>query len=159
MIPQRLKIGLDYHGVIDQHPAYFAIFCQEALDRGHEIHIITGGPIKDVKAKLDDFNNPYSKIFAIVDYYEQKGLVSSLSKGGYTIAENLWNKSKGVYCAQEKIDIHIDDSREYIKWFTTCYCIYNKDSNNCLIDNERIVDFSLSPKEALNKIEQILFNS
>lgn len=152
-----LKIGLDYHGVIDQHPAYFARFCQEAVSRGHKIYIITGGPSKDVKAKLDKFNNPYNEIFAIVDFYEQKGEAILLSDGTYKISDDLWNKAKGEYCRQENIDIHIDDSAEYIKWFTTPYCKYNKNSNICQINNNQTINFSASPAEALTKIEEFLF--
>ena len=40
----KLKIGLDFHGVITDNPEYFKVFANEALRRGYEIHIISGGP-------------------------------------------------------------------------------------------------------------------
>ena len=48
----QLKIGLDYHGVVNVRPEYFAAFAREAFRRGHEVHIITGGPYKVVEEQL-----------------------------------------------------------------------------------------------------------
>ena len=56
---QKLKIGLDYHGVVDQHLQYFASFCQFAKQRKHQIHIITGGPKTDVEEYLRNNQIPY----------------------------------------------------------------------------------------------------
>lgn len=47
----KLKIGLDFHGVITDNPEYFKVFANEALRRGYEIHIISGGP----KATIEKF--------------------------------------------------------------------------------------------------------
>ena len=32
----KLKIGLDFHGVITDNPEYFKVFANEALRRGYE---------------------------------------------------------------------------------------------------------------------------
>lgn len=47
----KLKIGLDFHGVITDNPEYFKVFANEALRRGYEIHVISGGP----KATIEKF--------------------------------------------------------------------------------------------------------
>lgn len=44
MAEKFLKIGLDFHGVINTNPSYFKDFTEYAEARGHRIYIITGGP-------------------------------------------------------------------------------------------------------------------
>ncbi len=36
----------------------------------------------------------------------------------------VWNRSKGKYCKQNKIDLHIDDSDVYCNHFESPYAIY-----------------------------------
>ena len=43
MAEKFLKIGLDFHGVINTNPSYFKDFTEYAEARGHRIYIITGG--------------------------------------------------------------------------------------------------------------------
>ena len=52
----QLKIGLDYHGVIDKKTDYFAKFCSEAKARNHLVYIITGGPKLKVEEALKKQN-------------------------------------------------------------------------------------------------------
>ncbi len=151
-----LKIGLDYHGVIDVRPEYFAAFCREAMSRGYEIHIITGGPYKNVAEDLLRRRIPYSKIFAIMDYYEAKGQMVCFDDGSCHIPDNLWNAAKAEYCRQEGINLHIDDSSEYIKWFTTPYCRFDQGSDDCIAGPDMRVDFSENPTVALERIRQII---
>lgn len=66
--PLPLKIGLDFHGVINDNPVYFSRFTAEAVRRGYEVHIITGGPSHKVKELLDKWNICYTAVFAILDY-------------------------------------------------------------------------------------------
>lgn len=148
------KIGLDYHGVVSLHPEYFAAFAREAISRGHEIHIITGGPEQAVAQKLQAIGLPYTRIFAIYDYYAAKGQISYLQDGDYHIPDILWDSAKGQYCSDEKINIHIDDSEKYIKWFSTPYCRYDKDSGACVLAGGAKVDFAMPADMALTEIEQ-----
>lgn len=151
-----LKIGLDFHGVINVRPDYFASFCTEALKREHEIHIITGGPARNVAEKLALLKVPYSKIFAIQDYYAERGQITYYQDGSYHIPDHLWNEAKAEYCRRAEINLHIDDSFEYIKWFTTPYCHFQEKQDNCITENDLQVDFSAPPAAALNRIEQII---
>ena len=66
---ERLKIGLDFHGVINKRPQFFSAFTILARKKGHEIHIITGGPSQVVKKMLDEWQVSYDYLFAILDYY------------------------------------------------------------------------------------------
>ena len=152
---KRLKIGIDYHGVIDHHPDYFASFCQTAIDRGHEIYIITGGPEAEVVKKLKSANIVYNHIFAIVDYYEGKNEVSHFADGKFHIADDLWNRAKGDYCLCQGINIHIDDSKEYIKWFQTPYCLYDDHNHCCYLGNNCKLDLSFDFNQVIDNIENL----
>lgn len=150
---KKLKIGIDYHGVIDHNPNYFADFCREAIKRGHQIHIITGGPKTKVAQQLQADNILYSHIFAIVDFYIPKNAVSEFSEGHCRIDDDLWNRAKGIYCSEQGIDIHIDDSTEYNKYFSTPYCLYNNLEHYCTINNKQI-SFTYPVSQALDTIEK-----
>ena len=130
----KIKIGLDYHGVINMHPKYFSAFAKEALARGDEIHVITGGSEQEVASNLKNWNIPYSKIFSIPDYY----------------------KAKAEYCNLEGINMHVDDSQEYIKWFTTPYCRYDGKNPQCITEDGHVIDFSAPPAEVLDCIEKFI---
>ncbi|MBE6452454.1 MAG: hypothetical protein E7012_03070 [Alphaproteobacteria bacterium] len=152
-----LEIGIDYHGVIDHRPRYFSDLCRHAISKGHHIHIITGGPKSAVIKKLDDIHLPYTHIFAIVDYYASKKEIQYLANGDFHIADDLWNKAKGIYCLEHNISIHIDDSQEYIKWFKTPYCLYNDNEQVCTINKLHTIDLTQSAEYVLESIENILF--
>lgn len=71
----------------------------------------------------------YTHIFSIADHHKEKGTVIRYDeKGTPWIDTELWNKTKAEYCADKKIDLHMDDSDIYHKHFTTPYAqiIINK---------------------------------
>lgn len=152
-----LKIGLDYHGVIDKNPNYFSVFCKLAFERGHQIHIITGGPKAQVKQKLEEAHIFYNHIFAIVDYYSSLNQIEYFASGDYHIPDDLWNKAKGEYCVREQIDFHIDDSKEYEQYFFTPYCYYQNMLHSCITKYGVEIDFTQPASKALEQIEQIFF--
>ncbi len=151
---KKLKIGLDFHGVVDRQPEFFASFTQIAMQRGHQIHIITGGPLEEVCQKLNELGVSYSKVFAILDFYQAKGDAYWDGKD-VKVPEELWNKAKADYCRKENINLHIDDSSLYNQWFTTPYCRYNQTEKNCQASSHQMVSFAQSAVETLNKIEKI----
>ena len=156
MNSHKLKIGLDYHGVIDQKPIYFAKLCHIARKRGHFIYIITGGPIVQVKEYLKDSNIEYDFIFAISDYYQALGEFKQTNDGRIEIPDEKWNIAKAIFCSHNKIDIHIDDSQEYLQWFTTPFCLYDNKNNTCTLKSGIIIDFKINPDEIIKQIEQII---
>ena len=155
---QKLKIGLDYHGVIDQNPLSFARFCDEGKQRGHKIHIITGGPKIKIEEYLRNDNIKYDTIFAISDYYQALGQIGQSDNGIPTISEDKWNRAKAEYCRRNKIDFHIDDSVQYMQWFSTPFCLYEKKQNKCTLFNEEELDFNQSADRLWQKLEQIIQN-
>ena len=155
MSDRRLKIGLDYHGVIDQRPAYFAGFCSLARARGHSVYIISGGPIPLLKEYLKKDCIEYDFVFAVSDYYQALGCVKQDENGKLFVPEDLWNKAKAEFCCRAKIDFHIDDSQSYLKWFSTPFCLYGKKDNCCLFKETKI-SFELPAKKVLSKIESLV---
>ena len=41
---RQLRIGIDFHGVITEAPAFFRDLTTLAFDKDYEIYIISGGP-------------------------------------------------------------------------------------------------------------------
>jgi len=151
---KRLKIGLDFHGVISARPRYFADFTKEALKRGHEIHIITGGPEAFIRQELTRLDIDYTQIFAIIDEYKGCAAVTTYQDGELHIDNDVWNEAKANYCRRHKIDLHIDDSDAYVKWFSTPYCRYQ--NGCCVTGSGQNIDFTAPAAEVLNVIENCL---
>jgi len=119
----KLKIGLDIHGVIDRKPAFFRAFIDRARANGHEIHIITGGQKKPKLLKqLEDLGIKYDYFFSISDFLIQHGVPVHFKDSNNPFFDTKeWDKVKGQYCKEQGIDLHIDDSPEYGKHFVTPY--------------------------------------
>lgn len=156
----QLKIGLDYHGVINTNPRYFKYFSNSLLQRGHELHIITGGPQKIIAQQLLSEEIQYTKLFTIVDYYRKQGKVEYFVDGSFKVDDDLWNRAKAEYCRLNNISLHIDDSLVYGGYFSTPYCLYDKVYKNCKISTcgSSIDLHTLPPTQAVIYLENILFN-
>lgn len=155
MLPP-LKIGLDFHGVINNRPEFFSRFTAAAIRKGYEIHVITGGPLHVVKELLDKWGVRYTRIFAILDFYDARGEVTYFENGEYKIPDKLWDTAKAEYCMVNGINMHIDDSSKYVKWFSTPYCHYDNKDFCCQTENNLLIDFSASPLKALHGIERVV---
>ena len=149
----KLKIGLDFHGVITDNPAYFKVFANEALHRGHEVHIISGGPQATIEKFLQEWGIQYTNIFAIVDYYDARGCVTFYENGEFKVPDKLWNSAKASYCKKNGIDIHIDDTMSYSGGFATHFCFYDVKTRHCRTQNEKIINLEVSPLASLDDIE------
>lgn len=120
---RKFKFGLDIHGIANTDPEFFSEYSKMIVDRGHELHIITGrSEKKGAKKELKDYNISYTHFFSIVDYHEKKGTdIRYDENGGPWIDNEAWNRTKGEYCEREKIDFHLDDSDVYGKYFNTSF--------------------------------------
>ena len=126
MSGRQLRIGLDFHGVLDLD--IFRDLADILYSHGHEIHIITGEEnTLDFRNKLDELGICYTKIFSITSYHKRKGTPVRYDKNGEPwIDKRLWNRAKADYCRRNKIDLHIDDSAVYGKYFTTPFLLLYK---------------------------------
>ncbi len=153
---EKIKIGLDFHGVINNNPAYFRDFNREAMTQGWEIHIITGGPYEKVEAYLKNKKIPYTRLFAVFDFYNRQGLAEVRADGEFKIEKKLWDSAKAEYCLKNGISLHIDDSLEYGKNFLTPYCTYDAGNKNCRLDENNLLDLKAPVKETLSNIAHFL---
>lgn len=128
MILKKLKIGLDYHGIVDKYPSTFSDLTQHIIKNSWEIHIITGHEdTPQFRKKLDDMGIHFTHIFSIVSYHQSIGTkIKYDEKGNPWIDQELWDRSKADYCEREKIDFIIDDSEIYGKYFENIKTIYLK---------------------------------
>lgn len=126
-----MKVGIDIHGTIDSDPDLFRELIaalREILNA--EIHVTTGIKGDVAKEKLAKLGIEYDYLFSITDYHESIGTAIIYDEDGPWIEEETWNRSKGDYCEKEKIDVHIDDTEAYAKYFTTPFYLYNKEEHD-----------------------------
>ena len=119
------KIGIDLHGVVTDMPQFFSFFTKAMISAGAEVHIVTGGATEDDKKLLREHDIRYTHFFSIVDYHRQKGTPTSGKHPKYgfdMISDEEWDKTKGEYCRDNNIDLHIDDTLIYNNYFTTPFC-------------------------------------
>lgn len=65
----RIRIGLDFHGVIDKNRELYSKLSNLLVDSGYEVHIITGSMWKKkIEKQLRDFNIKWTHHFSISDY-------------------------------------------------------------------------------------------
>lgn len=121
----KIKIGLDIHGVIDSNLGFFKTLAKLLVDNGHEVHIVTGAKIEKEIPFLKKNNISYTHLFSITDYHIEKGTKITWDERNNPHLETyLWDKTKAEYCKKQKIDIHFDDSDIYNHFFKTPYARY-----------------------------------
>lgn len=137
---EKIKVGLDVHGVITKDPYIFALLTNRLITKGHEVHIITGQELCDALFKeLQKCNISYTDIFSITSYHKDIGTYVSYKDGDKTqplIAPPKWDKTKAYYCRKYGIHFHIDDSvvyREHFKNIGTQYLLYTPELRELLL--------------------------
>lgn len=122
-----MKIGLDFHGVIDIHPEFFSEFTKLFINAGHEIHILTGSSFnKEFKEDLKNMGICYTKVFSITDFLMSKNLPYIEQNGGKYFDDEIWNNAKSIYANNIKLDIHFDDIEKYASLFKIPFINFKK---------------------------------
>jgi len=117
-----LKLGFDFHGVINADPEAYKVLFDELLALGVEIHIVTGAKFGDLKDYLEKYKIRYTRFYSITDQLlelQVPYLTDSNGRPGFS--EEVWNISKAIYCARQGIYEMYDDSEIYGKYFKTRY--------------------------------------
>ena len=127
------------------------MFCQTALKQGIEVYIISGGPRETILAYLNQYQIPYSKLWCIYDYYEQRHQVEFYDDGSFHVEDELWNKAKAEYCKRQNICVHIDDSAIYGREFATPYCRYDEKTNSLTFETDKFSDYAILYKDTKEK--------
>ena len=118
----KFKLGLDLHGVVDTYPDKFVRLAKSITRTGGDVIICTGSSNNEkLHAQLLSYNNGikwWTSIFSITDYLKSKNIPHTESADGGIKVENvLWDQAKGDWAREFNIDLHIDDSPEYGKYF------------------------------------------
>jgi len=155
-----MKLGLDIHGVINVNTRFFSLLANQALARGHEVHIITGSMLNSAKVEeLRSFGMEWSHLFSIADYHRHLGTSMTFTDPNNPwIEETLWDKTKAKYCEEENIDFHIDDTLRYGEYFKTPFALYDFENNRIdwHYENKKHGAFRLETSETtLAMIEKI----
>jgi len=122
-----MKIGLDYHGVVTANPEFFSKLTKALCSReGTEVHIITGRRITPAfKTRLEQLGIRYTHLYSIADHHRELGTpMIGYDEDLPEMDSVLWDKTKAAYCSRHGIDLHFDDSDEYVKYFSTPYAQY-----------------------------------
>ena len=126
-----MKLGLDIHGVIDSNPKSFAFMSQSVISNNGEVHIITGGSwTTELENQLKDYGIRWTSHFSVYDYLLDSGIdsIGTIQFPDGTIQKKfdyeLWDTIKAGYCRSNEIDLHIDDTEVYSKYFTTPFLLY-----------------------------------
>ena len=132
-----MKLGLDIHGVIDSNPESFSFMSQSVIAGGGEVHIITGGSwTSELEEQLKGYGIKWTFHFSVYDYLVDSGIdsIGTIQFPDGTIQKkfdyHLWDTIKAGYCKSNNIDLHIDDTEVYSKYFTTPFLLY-KSSEDC----------------------------
>jgi len=150
-----MKIGIDYHGVINSNPDFFKKFNALALKNKHSIVVLSGGSAKDVKAYLNAHQISFSDVYSLVDDFSARGLAQFYEDGSFFVNNEIWNKAKAKYCFEHHVDVHIDDSMVYGAYFQTPFCLYTPKPERCTFIKKNIeVDFNQSPVKVLQNLEK-----
>ena len=122
-----MKIGIDHHGVLDNNPV-FKEMGKLFVAAGHEVHIITGAQFNNVVQKKFrkmgvEKGVHFTHYFAITDYLLQHGEKVTWKNNNPSFDRKRWDVVKSIYCRENTIDLHFDDSEAYAKFFDTPICI------------------------------------
>ena len=120
-----MKLGLDIHGVLDKHPELF-VELSKAYD---EVHIITGIAIsKNLIEQLLSYNNGerfWTHLVSIQDELSKTTIPLTYNeKNRPVFIDEPWDSFKGKYCYKHGIDLMIDDTERYGKYFTTKFILF-----------------------------------
>lgn len=131
-----LKIGIDYHGVIDTFPEKFKQLAYALVKDGAEVHVITGQQKnEEIENALMQAGIRYTHYFSIVDYLIESGVPVEWVDGQPFADKNQWDLAKAKYCESAGIDFMIDDSPVYRETFhgieTTYLHLVNRQGEGC----------------------------
>lgn len=123
-----MKIAIDIHDTIDARPHFFSMLTKLLKVYGVKIYITTGVPITPkVREQLAKWGIEYDVLFSITGYHEANGTTIKWDeKGDPWIEEEIWDRTKADYCKWNDIDLAIDDSTIYGKYFDTPYLLFDK---------------------------------
>lgn len=123
-----MKIGLDFHGVIDTEPELFSKLSRACINKGWEVHILTGQEdTPELRKIIENYGIHFTHFFSITTFHKNIGTpITYDEKDNPWMDDFIWDKTKSDYCKGNNINFHIDDSDTYGKYFETTYLKFQK---------------------------------
>ena len=123
-----MNVSLDLHGVITADPIGFEEYAKELIEYGHKVYILTGASYIDAISELTGlkFNLNYvTEIISVTDHLLEKDVPWEYDQYNRpSFHESVWWGCKGSIARKKNIDLHIDDSSDFKKYFTTPFLLY-----------------------------------
>ena len=123
---QKLKLGIDIHGVINNLPELFSFITRLIVENGGEVHVLTGASwTPEVDKELQSYGIHYTHRLSVYDYLIEHNspTIGEIQFPDGTIQKKFndeeWDKVKGTYCRDNGIHLHIDDTLIYNEYFST----------------------------------------
>ncbi len=120
----KFKLAIDWHGVLDAIPNEITFLVNSVYNNGGEVHILTGMTwTEDCTKQLEELGIKYTHVFSVFDYHHK--VLKTPIVGWHDvfnipkIDDDIWDMTKGDYCRKHNISLHIDDTLQYNKYFTT----------------------------------------
>lgn len=144
-----MKLGLDIHGVILDAVEMTKTLSSLVIRDGGEVHILTGSTTKKALVELDEIGfikgTHYTHLFSLIDYHNENGTeVVGFNERHQTneFPDEDWDRTKGDYCRKHDIDLHLDDSLVYEKYFTTGFARFftNTNTPKCSSKPKRLLE-------------------
>lgn len=118
-----IKLGIDVHGVADTAPHLFSELSRLLVENGHEVHILTGA--EQTEALEHELRHvlklSWTHFFSTTTYHKNAGTQITYIEGNPYMDNKVWNRAKAEYCNKHGVQLHIDDSDVYGKYFNTPY--------------------------------------
>lgn len=118
-----IKLGIDVHGVADTAPHLFSELSRMLVENGHEVHILTGA--EQTEALEHELRHvlklSWTHFFSTTTHHKNTGTQITYIEGNPYMDNKIWNRAKAEYCKKHGVQLHIDDSDVYGKYFQTPY--------------------------------------
>jgi len=111
------KIGLYLHDVCDAYPVLFRGLAEKWIEKGCEVHIVTGQSWELAEKTIDELQIPYTHHFSVVDCHVERGTNVWHTDTGPWMDGTIWDSTKGLYARSVGLDIHFDDTERYARHF------------------------------------------
>ena len=112
-----MNLGLDFHGVLNANPEEFIEIATGVKAKGGKVFIITGS--SNTPEFMEDVNRLgtgfWDQIVSVQDELMKSYNPIGINEFGRPVfTDTDWNSFKGKFCREHGIDLHYDDSEEYI---------------------------------------------
>jgi hypothetical protein len=118
MIKTMLKIGLDFHGVLEEcKDDEYVKSLLKILNTYHIVYVVSGPPSEQLMKELTEAGYEigihYQAAISVVDWIKSNKIYMYQKDGNWWTTDGKWFSSKADICKHYCIDFMIDDMIKY----------------------------------------------